>query len=81
MFFEKKKTLPWVSDYSPPRGFRRLSWTGKTAGGSENCGFALEFNPPPVVSGEFVGHVKPRGVYYFLHTLGKLAKREGGWLP
>ena len=22
-----------------------------------------------------------RGVFYFLYTLGKLAKRGGGWLP
>ena len=24
---------------------------------------------------------KIRGVFYFLYTLGKLAKRGGGWLP
>ena len=23
----------------------------------------------------------PRGVFYFLYTLGKLAKRGGAWLP
>ena len=30
---------------------------------------------------DFIGWVELRVVFYFLYTLGKLAKRGGGWLP
>ena len=53
-------------------------------GGSENCGFALEFTPP-VVSGEFIGHVKPRGASLFCIIkkvyLGVLKKGGGSGYP
>ena len=37
--------LPDSGATPPPLGFGGVCWRGKTAGGgSENCGFALEFN-------------------------------------
>ena len=55
----------------------RRVWLRTGGGWSENCGFALGFNPTaPVVSGEVVEQEKPRGVggvFYILIYLGKVS--------
>ena len=54
---------------TPPRGFKEVCWTRPPV-------YEILLRENFCWTGQTAGWV-----FYFLYTLGKLAKRGGGWLP